>query len=93
MQMWLIDYCKKYRFTICDIKLFSYLFKLFKVYRKNSFSGFQAILYIAFIIESSSAVGGIFGLKALTGDMPYVGFGNPWITYPRIAFGRGKFMF
>uniref|UniRef100_A0A915PZ33 Uncharacterized protein n=1 Tax=Setaria digitata TaxID=48799 RepID=A0A915PZ33_9BILA len=47
----------------------------------------QIIIYIVFITESTKAVGGIFGLKALTGDMPYFGFGNPWINYPRVAHG------
>ncbi|CAG9531644.1 unnamed protein product, partial [Cercopithifilaria johnstoni] len=45
------------------------------------------ILYVVFIIESTTALGGIFALKALTGNMPYVGFGNPWITYPTVSYG------
>uniref|UniRef100_A0AAF5PLD4 Uncharacterized protein n=1 Tax=Wuchereria bancrofti TaxID=6293 RepID=A0AAF5PLD4_WUCBA len=49
--------------------------------------GIQIILCIAFFIESTQALGGIFGLKALTGNMPYIGYGNPWITYPRVAYG------
>ncbi|KAK6112909.1 putative integral membrane protein [Brugia pahangi] len=47
----------------------------------------QIILCIAFFIGSTQALGGIFGLKALTGNMPYIGYGNPWITYPRVAYG------
>ncbi|KAM3727560.1 Pre-mRNA-processing factor [Dirofilaria immitis] len=50
--------------------------------------GFQIILYVAFAIENTVSLGGILGLKALTGDMPYLGYGNPWITYPRIAYGQ-----
>ncbi|VDM21042.1 unnamed protein product [Wuchereria bancrofti] len=50
----------------------------------------QIILCIAFFIESTQALGGIFGLKALTGNMPYIGYGNPWITYPRVAYGGGN---
>ncbi|VDM93321.1 unnamed protein product [Onchocerca ochengi] len=38
-------------------------------------------------MKNTIAVGGILGLKALTGDVPYIGSGNPWITYPRIAHG------
>ncbi|VBB31708.1 unnamed protein product [Acanthocheilonema viteae] len=53
----------------------------------DSNRAFRTILYAAFLIESATAAGGIFGLKALTGNMPYIGFGNPWITYPRIAHG------
>ncbi|MCP9265087.1 hypothetical protein DINM_020287 [Dirofilaria immitis] len=49
---------------------------------------FQIILYVAFAIENTVSLGGILGLKALTGDMPYLGYGNPWITYPRIAYGQ-----
>uniref|UniRef100_A0A0R3RRS0 DUF1619 domain-containing protein n=1 Tax=Elaeophora elaphi TaxID=1147741 RepID=A0A0R3RRS0_9BILA len=48
---------------------------------------FQTILYAAFVIKSTTALGGILGLKALTGNMPYFGFGNPWITLPRVAHG------
>ncbi|EFO16292.1 hypothetical protein LOAG_12215, partial [Loa loa] len=46
---------------------------------------FQTILYIAFIIKTTTAIGGIFGLKAATGDIPHIGFGNPWITQPQFA--------
>ncbi|VDK89182.1 unnamed protein product [Litomosoides sigmodontis] len=49
------------------------------------------ILYVAFAVESTTALGGIFGLKALTGNMPYIGSGNPWITYPRVAYGGANF--
>ncbi|VDO58162.1 unnamed protein product [Onchocerca flexuosa] len=48
---------------------------------------FQIILYVVFIIKNTIAVGGILGLKTLTGDMPYLGSGNSWINYPRIALG------
>lgn len=63
--------------------------KLTKVCLFVLFLGIQMVIYVAFVIESTTALGGIFGLKALTGNTPYTGLGNPWITYPRIANGGG----
>ncbi|VDN51514.1 unnamed protein product [Dracunculus medinensis] len=55
------------------------------------------IVIIAFHIitlcihESFGDGGGLAELAAITGDVPYFDSGNPWITYPRIADGGGRF--
>ncbi|VDM48254.1 unnamed protein product [Toxocara canis] len=37
-----------------------------------------------------NAAGGLAGLKELTDDLPYFGYGNRWDSFPQVADGGGK---
>ena len=55
------------------------------------FSGmFFYFLVLLICYKPIHAVGGIAGLKELTGDTPYFGFGNRWDSPPRVLDAGGN---
>ncbi|VDN00870.1 unnamed protein product [Thelazia callipaeda] len=75
--------------NLVNLSQYPYNYSL-KNYKQNFVLGFLTALSAAILIPSINAAGGIWGLKAITGNAPYLGFGNAWINTPSYSSGTGN---